>query len=63
MPGYVDIRIVFVIFIEVDFISYFTLVFSKALVDLSRSFADVKGFTFGTDNAVGNTGWEISPPP
>ena len=63
MPGYVAIRVVFMVFFEMDFILYITHVFSKAVVDLSRSFADVKGFTFGTDNAVSNTEWEISPPP
>ena len=44
------------VFIEVDFISYIALVFSKAIVDLSRGFAYVKGLTFGADDAVDNTG-------
>ena len=38
MPGYVAVRIVFMVFIKVDFISYMALVFSKAVVDLSRGF-------------------------
>ena len=52
MPGYVAVRIVFMVFNKVDFISYIALVFSKAVVDLSRGFADVEGLTFGADNAV-----------
>ena len=55
MPGYVAVRIVFMVFIKVDFISYIALVFSEAVVDLSRGFADVEGLTFAADNAVDNT--------
>ena len=56
MPGYVAVRIVFMVFIEVDLISYIALVFPKAVVDLSRGFADVEGLSFGADNAVDKTG-------
>ena len=56
IPGYVAFRIVFMVFIEVDLISYIALVFPKAVVDLSRGFADVEGLSFGADNAVDKTG-------
>ena len=56
MPGYVAVRIIFMVFIKVDFISNIALVFSKAVVDLSRGFADVKGLAFVADNLVHITG-------
>ena len=56
MPEHVAVRIIFMVFIKVYFISNIALVFSKAVVDLSRGCADVTGLTFGADNAADNTG-------
>ena len=56
MFGYVAVRIVLMVFFEVDLISYIALVFSKTVVDLAVGFADVKGLTFGADGTIDNTG-------
>ena len=56
MIGYVAVMIVFMVFFEVDLISYIALLFSKTVVDLSGCFADVKGLTFGADDPVDYTG-------
>ena len=37
MFGYVAVRIVFMVYFEMDFVSYIAFVFSKTVVDLSGS--------------------------
>ena len=44
------------VFFEVNLISYIALVFSKTVVDLSGSFADVEGLTFDADDTADYTG-------
>ena len=44
------------VFFEKDLVSYFVVVFSKTVVDLSGSFADVEGLTFGADDTIDYTG-------
>ena len=44
------------VFFEMNLISYISFVFSKTVVDLSGSFADVKGLTFGADDTIDYTG-------
>ena len=44
------------VFFEMDLVSYIAFVFSKTVVDLSRSFADVERLTFGADDAIYYTG-------
>ena len=44
------------VYLEMDLVFYIAFVFSKTVVDLSGSFADVKGLTFGADEAIDDTG-------
>ena len=44
------------VFFEMDLISYISFVFSKTVVDLSGSFADVERLTFGADDTIDYTG-------
>ena len=44
------------VYFEMDLVSYIAFVFSKTVVDLSGSFADVEGLTFGADDTIDYTG-------
>ena len=44
------------VFFEMDLISYISCVFSKTVVDLLGSFANVERLTFGADDTIDYTG-------
>ena len=44
------------VYFEMDLVSYIAFMFSKTVVDLSGSFADVEGLTFGADDTIDHTG-------
>ena len=44
------------VFFDMDLVSYIAIMFSKMVVDLSGSFADVKGLAFGADDTIDYTG-------
>ena len=44
------------VYFQMDFVSYIAFVFSKTVVDLSGSFADIKGLTLGADDTIDDTG-------
>ena len=43
------------VFFEMDLVSYISFVFSKTVVDLSRSFANVERLIFGADYTIDYT--------